>query len=386
MTVAATIESVALLPSKAPGPGRAPAPPIVTHDGSARRHVLLDELGADLGNAFEDSSKLPQKDAEARRLERLDLACSFERGVSNRALAFERRFDAALDARLRAKVRHRHAPCLSETMRARRSLIELSRVPREIEVDDVARDLKIEAHAARVRRQEHARVLRCAEVVEQRRPSLRRNATVQHRVANSERVEAFGGELQHLGPLREHEDLVRSLSRNFEDEGLELVELRRGSRRTLWIAKLERVAGLSCFDEQHHEAILLLLRERLAIGRGEQHGRFGAVVLFERALLRRERCVPRLLRQRRKLRQNFLLSTSQHDARDPFAQRRQVLVADDFPLLVLTESRRDTVMRTSSRMPIDHRPKMMFASSCASSAIDRRGVDLVQREIAASRC
>jgi hypothetical protein len=161
-------------------------------------------------------------------------------------------------------------------------------VPRQVEVDDAARGLlQVEAYAARVGGEQHARRRVVVEVDEVLGPASLRLLTGEER-----RAQAGGGqevadrpvrELEHASPLTEHHDLAALVDRDRRDPLAQLDELGAGQARQhglggdptaserrpdlVVVALGQAVAEDPLLGEQAHQA------QELDLGQGPPSGR-----------------------------------------------------------------------------------------------------------------
>ena len=130
-----------------------------------------------------------------------------------------------LDRILADEVDHRDRAGLMLAPGARDTLLELGRVPRQVDIDDRARDLEVEADAARIGRKKETAGGIPLEAVD-----LGAAALLRHRARMPCRLDAhfarkLAHQLEHALPLGEYDDLALRLLEQVGEDFFQLLEL-----------------------------------------------------------------------------------------------------------------------------------------------------------------
>ena len=216
-----------------------------------------------LGRLHQRLHALDHGAAPRRHLERGEIALAVEHAVGQRLLGAEQMHHAVLDRILADEIDDRHAARLVLAPGACDALLELGRVPRQVDVHDRARHLQIEADAAAVGRQEQPAGGVLLEAHDLGAPALLRHRARVPRRLDAHLARQLAHHLQHALPLGEHDHLAVRLLEQVAEHALQLLELRADAAGG--IEDRRRVADHAHAGEQHLQPLELLRQQRPAL-------------------------------------------------------------------------------------------------------------------------
>ena len=220
--------------------------------------------------------------------------------------------DGMLDRVFGYEIDHCHGLQLPLAPDAGNALLEPCRVPGQIEIDDAARHLKIEAGGAGVRRQEQP-----ARRILPEAGNLGAAAQLRHVAGVPGAIEAhlrrqFPHQLQHPHPFGKHDNLALAVFEQLFQHAFQLFEL--GAYPAVGVENGRRIADHAHAGEILLKLLELLLGQRAALGDGGEPAGQILVVGVARGLLMRHRDKEALDRAAGQFLLHVALAPAQHDA------------------------------------------------------------------------
>ena len=156
------------------------------------------------------------------------------------------------------------------------ALREHGRVPGEVEVDHHGGSLQVQAHAARIGREEHLALWILEELLDKGTALLGGYVAGELDPAQLQTLEHRLGQGEHARPLAEHDGLVPVAGDLLAQDLTQFAQL--GScllpvlGLDLWIVERQRVADQAHLDQAPQQNLVFLRRERTAAGACHQLG------------------------------------------------------------------------------------------------------------------
>ncbi len=194
-----------------------------------------------------------------------------QHAVGQRLLVGQRLQHAMLDRVFRDEIDDGDGAGLMFAPGAGDALFELGRIPRQIAIHDHAGVLEVQPGRAGIGAEKHAAVRVALEGVDLRAPPLLRHAS---RCARRNRVSARRQRSRTSSSIRSHSENTITFTPSFSRHSSKTSPTRpaSGSRATFRIEDVGRVANHPHHGQVRHEPVLLLLRERTALGERRQPG------------------------------------------------------------------------------------------------------------------